>query len=64
MLMKIMKSAGRALFAIALILMLIVVSTGIVHAVFLATSSVVIAVFVGWVSALFCTLTAQDYLFN
>ena len=59
-----MKSAGRALFAIALILILIVICTGVVYAVVLTTSSLVAAIFAGLLTSLFCTLTAQDYFSN
>lgn len=61
---RLLKSAGRALFAIALILMVIVVTTGIVYAVVLATSSLAVATFVGFITTLFCSLTVQNYFSN
>lgn len=61
---KLLSSMGSALFAIVLILMLIVLSTGVAYVVLLTTSSVILAILVGQVTALFFILTAQDYLFN
>ena len=61
MLAKLLKSAGIALFVISLLVMLIIVSTGVGHAVGIITSSLVAAIFAGLLTALFCTITTQAY---